>query len=109
MGLMDSLFRRKSSYKSNLGLVIVYDVVLYSVRGVYDAEKGVLQMAGKRIWNKQTAKSRMISVRLPLDEFEQVKTYCDYQGVSMTDFVRIALQLYLIGEQWSGKENEDNF
>lgn len=64
-------------------------------------------MSKKRIWDKQTAKTRMISVRLPNAEFEQVKDYCDSNNISMTDLVRVALQSHFIVENWNtGKEDE---
>lgn len=63
-------------------------------------------MANKRTWDKTTTKTRMISVRLPLEEYDQLKDYCDGNGLSITDFVRIALQCYLIDENWNaGKED----
>ena len=62
-------------------------------------------MPEKRIWNKTTAKSRMISVRLPLEEYDQLKSYCESNGLSVTEFVRIALQIQLIDANWNtGKE-----
>lgn len=62
-------------------------------------------MPEKRIWNKTTAKSRMISVRLPLEEYDQLKSYCESNGLSVTEFVRIALQIQLIDANWNGKED----
>ena len=37
----------------------------------------------------------MISARLPLAEYEQLKNYCEENGHALTDVVRFALREYI--------------
>ena len=63
-------------------------------------------MDKKREWHAETKYTRMVSVRLPLAEWEKLKTYCETNGKAYTDVVRFALRDYLVDEQEDdGKED----
>ena len=49
----------------------------------------------KRTWSIQTAKSRMITARLPLDEFDRLKAFCDSENLGVTETVRLALSYFM--------------
>ena len=52
-------------------------------------------MDNKREWHAETRYTRMISARLPLAEYEQLKNYCEENGHALTDVVRFALREYI--------------
>lgn len=63
-------------------------------------------MDKKREWHAETKYTRMVSVRLPLAEWEKLKIYCETNGKAYTDVVRFALRDYLVDEQEDdGKED----
>ena len=47
----------------------------------------------------------MITARLPLSEYERLKTFCDQHGETTTDVVRWALDHYLDEREDAGKED----
>ena len=49
----------------------------------------------KRKWSIQTANSRSIGVRLPNDEYERLKNFCNDHGFTTPDLVRAALSDYM--------------
>ena len=52
-------------------------------------------MDKKREWHAETRYTRMISARLPLDEYARSKNYCEEHGHAFTDVVRFALRDYI--------------
>ncbi len=48
-----------------------------------------------RSWSIRTAKSRMITSRLPLDEFDRLKAFCEREGLGVTETVRLALSYFM--------------
>lgn len=51
----------------------------------------------------------MVSVRLPLAEWEKLKAYCETNGKAYTDVVRFALRNYLDEPEDDGKEDGGYF
>lgn len=49
----------------------------------------------RREWHAQTAYTRMVSARLPIELADRLKTYCDQHGATMTDVVQSAVSQYL--------------
>ena len=66
-------------------------------------------MEKKREWHGKTKFTRMVSVRLPLAEWEKLKAYCETNGKAYTDVVRFALQDYLDEPEDDGKEDGGYF
>ena len=66
-------------------------------------------MDKKREWHAETAFTRMVSVRMPLDLADRLKTYCDQRGGTMTDVVCYAVRDYLDERENDGKEDGGYF
>ena len=49
----------------------------------------------RREWHAQTAYTRMVSARLPIELADRLKAYCDQHGATMTDVVQLAVSQYL--------------
>ena len=66
-------------------------------------------MEKKREWHGETKFTRMVSVRLPLAEWEKLKAYCETNGKAYTDVVRFALRDYLDEPEDDRKEDGGYF
>ena len=78
--------------------------------GVYDApRKECKTVEKKREWHGETKFTRMVSVRLPLAEWEKLKAYCETNGKAYTDVVRFALRDYLDEPEDDGQEDGGYF
>ena len=49
----------------------------------------------RREWHAQTAYTRMVSARPPIELADRLKAYCDQHGATMTDVVQSAVSQYL--------------
>lgn len=51
--------------------------------------------SARRRWSRTTCDSYMMSVRVPLDQMDELRRYVEYTGHSITDVVLSALTEYL--------------
>ena len=48
-----------------------------------------------RKWTTRTAYTQYVSLRLPIDQYERLKKFCDEYNCTITAFARLALEHYM--------------